>query len=151
MGSNAANNNVGIKPDRIIRFEVSSSLDQLPVATKKLFDFLDELHLNESDRFDIRLSFEEVVINAMKHGNRFETHLPVKVTAAFNDKEVYVGVQDEGGGFDYTHIKDPTEESNLEVYSGRGVYLVQHLMDSLKYSPEGNRVEIVKVLDKSEK
>jgi len=139
------------KPNKTSTFEVRSSLDQIPVATKKLFDFLECAKLNESDRFDIRLSFEEVLINAMKHGNKFDKDLPVVVTVACNSAEVYVGISDNGKGFDFEHVKDPTDEENLEVYGGRGVYLVKHLMDSVQYNEKGNRVEIVKVVNPSKK
>ena len=136
---------MSFKAHRTVTFEVPSALDQIGGATRQLFQFLEELHLDDSDRFDIRLCFEESLINAIKHGNRLRKDLPVKVTAAFDTKEIHVSVADQGRGFDYQRLKDPTKEQNLEAYSGRGVYLVRHLMDRLCFSESGSCVEMIKV------
>ena len=129
-----------------LQFDVPSSLEEIPQATKRIFDFFQRLNLNESDRFDLRLSFEEILINAMKHGNGLRREVPVRVTASYDASELKVCVQDHGGGFDISRLKDPTLGPNVEAYSGRGVYLVKHLMDRLEYGPKGNSVEITKRL-----
>ncbi len=131
---------------RTLRFDVSSSLEEIPGATKRLFDFLSPLSLNESDRFDLRLSFEEILINAMKHGNGYRAEVPVNVTASYDSGEIRVAVQDQGKGFVVERLKDPTDSSNIEAYSGRGVYLVKHLMSRLEYKKNGSLVEITKRL-----
>jgi serine/threonine-protein kinase RsbW len=129
-----------------LQFDVPSSLEEIPQATRRVFDFFSALDLNESDRFDLRLSFEEILINAMKHGNGYRREVPVRVTLSYRGRELKIAVQDQGKGFDLGRLKDPTMCDNIEAYSGRGVYLVKHLMDRLDYGPEGNTVEITKRL-----
>jgi serine/threonine-protein kinase RsbW len=129
-----------------LQFDVPSSLDEIPQATRRVFDFFSALNLNESDRFDLRLSFEEILINAMKHGNGYRREVPVRVTVSYQGRELKIAVQDQGKGFDVDRLKDPTMCDNIEAYSGRGVYLVKHLMDRLDYGPKGNTVEITKHL-----
>ncbi len=129
-----------------LQFDVPSSLEEIPQATRRVFDFFSELNLNESDRFDLRLSFEEILINAMKHGNGYRREVPVRVTVSYRGRELKISVQDQGKGFDVDRLKDPTMCDNIEAYSGRGVYLVKHLMDRLDYGPNGNTVEITKRL-----
>ena len=129
---------------RTIEFDVPSSLEEIPRATGRIFDFLKDLQLNESDHFDLRLSFEEILINAMKHGNGFRKEANVKVTASYDPSEIRIAVQDQRKGFKVERLKDPTDSANIEAYSGRGVYLVKHLMDRLEYGPQGNSVEIAK-------
>lgn len=126
------------------RFDVSSSLDEIPQATGRVFGFLNDLNLDDSDRFDLRLSFEEILINAMKHGNGYRKEVPVNVTVSYDDAEIKISVQDQGNGFKIERLKDPTIDENIEAFSGRGVYLVKHLMDRLEYGPKGNFVEITK-------
>ena len=136
----------GRSAERTFEFDVPSALDEIPQATRRVFDFFQELHLDESDRFDLRLSFEEILINAMKHGNGLRREVPVRVSLCHDGSELKVKVQDRGAGFDVNRLKDPTIGENIEAYSGRGVYLVQHLMDRLEYGPTGNSVEITKRL-----
>jgi serine/threonine-protein kinase RsbW len=127
-----------------LQFEVASALDEIPNATKRVFDFFKDLNLDESDRFDLRLSFEEILINAMKHGNAMKREVPVRITASYDLTELRIQVQDKGKGFDVAKVKDPTNEDNIEAYSGRGVYLVKHLMDRLEYDPNNHAVAISK-------
>jgi serine/threonine-protein kinase RsbW len=128
-----------------LQFEVPSALEEIADATRRVLDFLSELNLNESDRFDLRLSFEEILINAMKHGNGYRKEMPVRVTVSLlGGEEVRIAVQDQGPGFDVNRVKDPTIGDNIEAYSGRGVYLVKHLMDRMEYLAGGTRVEITK-------
>lgn len=129
-----------------LHFEVSSSLEEIPGATRRVFDFLAAAKLTESDRFDLRLCFEEILINAMKHGNGYRREVPVRVTLTLKGPEVKIRVQDQGKGFDASLIKDPTACDNIEGYSGRGVYLVKHLMDHVDYGVSGSSVEITKRL-----
>lgn len=131
-----------------ISFEVPSDLNQLPVATKKLFDFFSELELGDSDRFDIRLCFEEMLINAMKHGNGFKADVPVDIQAAYNSDEIFISITDKGPGFEVTQVRNPTECENIERNGGRGVFLVQHLMDDLQYLDSGTKVEMRKTVKK---
>lgn len=124
---------------------VPSDLAEVRPSANRLLAFFGELVLSESHRFDIRLCFEESIINAMKYGNGLKREVTVTVEAAYNDQEIFIAVEDHGPGFDPSRVKDPTEAGNIEAFSGRGVYLIRHLMDRVDYNPKGNRIEMVKV------
>lgn len=51
-------------------------------------------------------------------------------------------VHDQGAGFDFDHVPDPTEEENLEKSEGRGIFLIRHLADEVKYTDNGATIEI---------
>jgi len=51
-------------------------------------------------------------------------------------------VHDEGLGFDFNHVPDPTQQENIEKVEGRGIYLIRHLADDVKYSDNGATLEI---------
>lgn len=127
-----------------IKFEIPSDLDEVKGATSRLRDFLGVIELTEGELFDLRLSFEEALINAIKYGNRRRRDIPVSIEVAFNDREIFIAVEDRGNGFDPDRLKDPTEDENIEETGGRGVYLLRHLMDRVAYNARGNRVEMVK-------
>jgi serine/threonine-protein kinase RsbW len=52
-------------------------------------------------------------------------------------------VEDQGSGFDYTNIPDPTTPQNIENISGRGVFLMRKLSDEIKFSNNGSLVELI--------
>ncbi|MFT5207082.1 MAG: serine/threonine-protein kinase RsbW [Candidatus Omnitrophota bacterium] len=131
-------------PTQKVDYEVPSALAEISFGTGKLFEILAPLNLDDSNRFDIRLCFEELLINAMKHGNGLVCEVMVRITVAYNDKEVYICVTDDGPGFNPEHVKDPTVEANLNAVSGRGVFLVRHLMNEVRYGTFGSSAEILK-------
>ncbi len=94
--------------------------------------------------FSIRLSLEEALINAIRHGNDFDESKTVRVDYDINDERIEIIVTDEGQGFDYNDVPDPTADENLEKPSGRGVMLIRTFMDEVEYSDEGRCVRMVK-------
>ncbi len=132
------------KPTQKVDYEVPSDLAEISFGTRRLFEILAPLNLDDANRFDIRLCFEELLINAMKHGNKLVREVMVRVAVAYNDKEVYICVTDDGPGFNPEHVKDPTIEANLNAVSGRGVFLVRHLMNNVRYGAFGSSAEILK-------
>jgi serine/threonine-protein kinase RsbW len=57
--------------------------------------------------------------------------------------QIKIYVRDEGEGFDYENIPDPTKPENLENIHGRGIYLMNHLADEVNFYNEGTVVEMV--------
>jgi len=98
--------------------------------------------------FDIKLCVEEAVLNAIAHGNRRDKDKRVRIAYWVEDGRLIVEVEDEGRGFDYRNISNPTEEGNILKASGRGVFLIRHLMDEVEYNDSGNRIRMVKKLTK---
>jgi serine/threonine-protein kinase RsbW len=94
--------------------------------------------------FAIKLSVEEALINAARHGNREDPTKSITVEYAVDDRQVAVRVIDEGDGFDPTDVPDPTADENLERPSGRGIMLMRTYMDQLEYNERGNALRMVK-------
>ena len=51
-------------------------------------------------------------------------------------------VEDEGKGFDFHNLPDPTSPENLEKPGGRGIFLMKHLADEVDFSEQGKVVEL---------
>ena len=127
-------------------FQVISDLSEIQKASHRVLSLVKPLDLNESCLFDIRLCLEEALINAIKYGNRSKKDLKVRLAVEFNKEEVRITVEDQGKGFDPRQLKNCTTETNLSKSHGRGVYLIHHLMDDVKYNSKGNSVLMVKKL-----
>jgi serine/threonine-protein kinase RsbW len=59
-----------------------------------------------------------------------------------NANQLKFEIEDEGTGFDYNNLDDPTAPENLENPGGRGIFLIRHLADEVEFSNEGRRVEL---------
>jgi serine/threonine-protein kinase RsbW len=122
---------------------INSRIDQL----SQVEDFLDEIHQEHQFKEDvygnILISVTEAVNNAILHGNQNDDALKIEISCAFiTDYLVSFTIRDEGPGFDYKNIKDPTSPENLLDEHGRGVFVMLHLADEVIYKEKGNVVEL---------
>jgi len=118
----------------------------LKEISREVTDELRSLGTHEGLIFDIQVAMEEALRNAMIHGNKFDPQKKVSVEAEVVGGKVRVCVEDEGAGFVSSNVPDPTDEENILKTSGRGVYMINHLMDEVKYENGGRRVVMVKCL-----
>jgi serine/threonine-protein kinase RsbW len=66
----------------------------------------------------------------------------VNINCKFQDDELKISVKDQGKGFDYKNIPDPTAPENIENINGRGVFLMEKLSDSIDFFENGSKVEL---------
>jgi serine/threonine-protein kinase RsbW len=132
------------------KITIPSSFSKIKYVIRQVSDFLKSLRLDDSTMFDLRLSLEEALINAIKHGNKLDKRLSIDIEFIIelmrDNNKLIVHIEDEGNGFDYQNLPDPTKEENLLKTSGRGVFLIRHLMDEVTFNKKGNRISMVKRL-----
>ena len=89
-----------------------------------------------TDEFFFRLTLDELLENAMKHGNKFEFEKKITVQIKPDAQHIEVQVEDEGSGFSLEKVPDPLKEDRYKK-SGRGISLLQEVTE-LKLGPKGN-------------
>ncbi len=127
--------------EQMIKF--SSDLKNLNIAESILDSISVKTNLNEFIYGNILIALNEAISNAIVHGNKFSQDK--EVTVVYNICEnikLTVSVQDEGTGFDYSLVPDPTDPENIEKLNGRGVFLIQHLADEVSYLSDGKVVKM---------
>jgi len=135
-----------------VELRIQSSLDYTDLV-ENLTNNLTALAGCDSDHaYFIEMAVREVLINAIRHGNQFDSHKQVRVRFRFDAARFEVQINDQGPGFDYEHLPDPCDSANLLKSSGRGIFLVRSFMDdfSLVYVPDqGTEVKFAKKLARS--
>lgn len=91
---------------------------------------------------NILISLTEAVNNAIIHGNRKDESKTVQIQLSKDQGHLAIRVSDEGRGFDYRSIPDPTAPENLAKCGGRGVFLMQQLSDRIHFHDNGRTVEM---------
>jgi len=86
--------------------------------------------------------FTESVNNAIIHGNQNDKKKNVHLTLKVDTSSVAFTVQDEGAGFDYKNLPDPTSPEAINDLGGRGIYLIKHLADEVKFDKSGKRIKM---------
>ena len=112
---------------------IPSDTRQIDAAVGRALDLVEESGCSQ-DVGDIRLALHEALMNAIIHGNRRDPEKYVCVSLAIEaGGELTITVEDSGSGFDPAKLPDPTAGDNIYRESGRGVYLIQRLMDEVEY------------------
>lgn len=124
---------------------------------------------DEAERLRIGVALEEVLLNAMFHGNlelssklreddKPSYHETARTRAKelpFCNRRIFVGaslspagaqftIRDEGLGFNPKELPDPTDPANLNRVSGRGLLLMYTFMDGVAFNESGNEVRLTK-------
>lgn len=90
------------------------------------------------------VALDEALSNAIRHGNKNDPSKKVHIRVELSHDEARFTIRDEGPGFNPTAIPDPLDPANLFKNSGRGVLLIQHIMDEVSYNESGNEITMVK-------
>jgi len=106
----------------------------------ELKDALKQHHWTEHEIFGIRLSMEEGLANAIRHGNASDHRKEVHVVCRLNAERLFVEIADEGEGFDPELVPDCTAAENLHRESGRGIMLMRNYMSRVEYVDGGHRL-----------
>ncbi len=101
----------------------------------------------ELDIFGIHLSVEEAIVNAIKHGNKYDLSKRVRINCKISPRCMRIEIEDEGQGFDPAAVPDCTQDDRLEFASGRGLMLMRNFMSLVEYSARGNCVVMEKRRD----
>lgn len=126
--------------------KIPGDIKYIREISSKILKSLENLKIDESALFDIRLCVEETLRNAVVHGNQENKKSSVKIDYWLEGNKFIVEIEDEGRGFDYKNLPNPTHEDNIMKSSGRGIYLVRHLMDEVIFNDKGNKVRLVKYI-----
>jgi serine/threonine-protein kinase RsbW len=111
---------------------------------EKLIDEISATYSISSDIYGkILLAVVEGVNNAIVHGNRLNKDKSVSVDYNIDNEVIEFIITDEGNGFDYDHVPDPTIPENLEKSHGRGIFLMNHLADSIDFLENGRKVKLL--------
>ena len=129
-----------------VRLKVPSGIKNIKKVSSRILKDLEPYNISEDKIFDIRLCVDEAVRNAMVHGNKSDKRLSVTTTYSIDDEKIEIEVADEGRGFDHRNLPDPTSDDNILRNSGRGVLIIQKLMDRADYNETGNAIKMVKYL-----
>ncbi len=128
------------------QFEVAipSNTSEGYEVQERILSLLEGNGYSSRDIFGVKLSLEEALVNAIKHGNGMDPEKLVKVHCSIDENECLIVIEDEGEGFDPSDVPDPTDDDNLEKPSGRGLMLMRAFMTRVEYNDRGNRVELFK-------
>lgn len=125
-----------------IQIEIPSLSENIRMIESFIDNAKERFRLNDDIYGNIMIAVTEAVNNAIKHGNQNNPKLNVALSLLLEKDLIKFRVEDEGRGFDYHHLPDPTAPENLEKPGGRGIFLMKHLSDEVEFQENGRVVEL---------
>ena len=122
--------------------KISSDFSSL-VDVESLVDHTcSSLVIKEDAYGNVLIAVTEAVNNAIQHGNKENGSLQIDVSVLDSTKSICFSVRDEGPGFDFNNLPDPTAPDNLLKENGRGIFLMKNLADKVEFLGQGNQVSL---------
>ncbi len=122
------------------RIAFPAKAENIALAEKLIDEACAKYNVHESHYGNILIALTEAVNNAIHHGNRLDPAKNVGLGYQVKDDKIIFVVNDDGPGFDFEHLPDPTDPQNIEKPHGRGVFLMRALADSVEFSDNGATV-----------
>lgn len=108
-----------------------------------IVDRIDEKFCLDTETYgNILISLTEAVNNAICHGNCEDEKKHVHIEFKKIHDTLQFRVEDEGQGFNYKALPNPTLPGNIEKCGGRGVFIIHQLCDRVKFLDNGSTVEM---------
>jgi serine/threonine-protein kinase RsbW len=122
------------------KIRISSKPENMILVEKMIEDVCEIFNISEDYYGNILVGLTEAVNNAIYHGNKADPNKNVDISFKAFTNHVSFIVKDEGEGFNYDTLPDPTNPENIEKPNGRGVFLMINLCDKVTFEENGSRV-----------
>lgn len=127
-------------PAKYQTLKITSNTQSLRLVERLIEDVCQIYNVNEDCYGNMLIAVTEAVNNAILHGNKNDPEKFVKIGFESDDNTLVFSVADEGPGFDFQSLPDPTDPGNIDKISGRGVFLMSNLADFIRFEQNGSKV-----------
>lgn len=127
----------------VSKINFPSKIENLTLVEKFIDNVCEENKVNQDFYGNILIALTEAVNNAIFHGNSSDPAKDVVVTCKQEKNSLSFSVEDQGKGFNYDALPDPTDPENIEKPNGRGVFLMRNLADNVQFHDNGRKVELI--------
>ena len=125
-----------------INIQIPSLTENIRMIESFIDNAKDKYDLDDDIYGNIMIAVTESVNNAIIHGNGGDKSKNVELKLELEDNAIKFFVEDEGNGFAFENLPDPTAPENLNKPGGRGIFLMKHLCDEVTFKENGRIVEL---------
>jgi serine/threonine-protein kinase RsbW len=130
-----------------LKLSVTLAADRAAVdsVVRSVMNVVREMKCAPGREDDIELALAEALANAVVHGAKGDASKVIECDVACDqDRGMLIIVRDPGPGFDPSKIPDPRHSENLYANHGRGIYLINQLMDDVQFYKNGTEIHMRK-------
>jgi GAF domain-containing protein len=128
-----------------LRMVIPADPEHISKITEGLEQMLQDKGWSEQEVIGVELALREALANAIRHGCGNDPSKQVECCLAYQEPgEIVAVIRDPGPGFDASSVPDPMAAENIFKTSGRGVYLINQVMDAVQYREGGREIAMRK-------
>lgn len=129
-----------------VSYTMDSTLESVNKAEEMADQFSKQMGFDEDTRGGISMSVREAMINAVLHGNKYDTAKRVNLGFEQSGQELIITISDQGRGLNPDEVPDPLAPENLLKQSGRGIFLIRAFMDEVRFRKldPGTEITLIK-------
>jgi serine/threonine-protein kinase RsbW len=131
----------------ILRLDVTlpAMVDEIAPVVERILDLVKESGCLAGKEFEVTMALQEALTNAVIHGAQEDPSKLVQVTASCDQtKGILIVVRDPGPGFDINSIPSPILGERIFSAHGRGIFLINQLMDEVRFHRGGAEIHMLK-------
>ncbi len=128
--------------ERLFAIAIPSRAGELPEVMQKIEVIASKSGFGDREIMYLSSSLYEALTNAIEHGNGSEEKRMVQIEVIRRVNGIDLKVRDEGEGFSPDNVRDPGREEGIFNGRGRGVFMMNKMMDSVRYNDKGNEVTL---------
>jgi serine/threonine-protein kinase RsbW len=124
---------------------VAADIEAITPVVERVMELVDEMKCAEGKHFEIETALREALANAIVHGAGNDASKLIELCVACDmERGMLIVVRDPGPGFDPGNIPDPVFGHNVYSEHGRGIFLINQLMDEVKFERGGTEIHMRK-------
>lgn len=126
-----------------INIQIPSLIENIRIIESFIDNAKDLYNIDDDIYGNIMIAVTESVNNAIKHGNKEDKTKNVNLSLFLRENLIKFIIEDQGEGFDFTNLSDPTLPENIDKPGGRGIFLMKNLSDEVHFFNNGRTVELI--------
>jgi serine/threonine-protein kinase RsbW len=139
---------VEFDPERLhprLRVRIAGRLEAISPAVEQMMREVRAMECSKGKEFEIETALREALANAVRHGCGNDANKEVEACVACDESRgMLIVVRDPGPGFDPANIPSPIVGQNVFRAHGRGIYLINELMDEVSFENGGTEIRMLK-------
>ena len=133
------------KLDLKLSVTLSADHDAVDEVVRSIMKVVREVKCVPGSEDNIELALTEALANAVVHGAKSDPSKVIECDVACDDERgLLIIVRDPGSGFDPAKLPDPRQGENIHSEHGRGIYLINQLMDEVEFHKNGAEIHMLK-------
>ena len=127
-----------------VDLKLPGDVNAISPVVERVMTTVTEMGCAAGREFEIELALREALANAIEHGSGHDPSKEIQCCVACDHaRGMLIVVRDPGPGFDPASIPSPVLGQNLFSTGGRGIYLINQLMDEVRYEKGGTEIHML--------